>query len=158
MTTYTHKHHIIPKHMGGTDDPDNLVELTVEDHAIAHYVRYRMFGRWQDRLAWNGLANRITHEEAVRQAVSDSHKGKTYEEIHGAKKGQEMRKARAKQMTRLRRGKTWEEIFGPEKARQRKERRARKCTCTICKKEMSSYQFNNHLRRTHHLLRANVNT
>ena len=24
-----HKHHIIPKHKGGTDDPSNLVELTV---------------------------------------------------------------------------------------------------------------------------------
>ena len=25
----THKHHIIPKYMGGTDEPENLVEVTV---------------------------------------------------------------------------------------------------------------------------------
>jgi len=25
----THKHHIIPKHIGGTDDPSNLIELTI---------------------------------------------------------------------------------------------------------------------------------
>jgi len=31
-----HIHHIIPKHMGGTDEESNLVELTVEEHAEAH--------------------------------------------------------------------------------------------------------------------------
>ena len=31
-----HKHHIIPRHMGGTDDPSNLIELTIEEHAEAH--------------------------------------------------------------------------------------------------------------------------
>jgi predicted molibdopterin-dependent oxidoreductase YjgC len=34
-----HKHHIIPKHMGGTDDESNIIELTIEEHAeakIAH--------------------------------------------------------------------------------------------------------------------------
>ena len=26
----THKHHIIPKHIGGTDDPSNLIEQNNE--------------------------------------------------------------------------------------------------------------------------------
>ena len=30
-----HSHHIIPKHIGGTDDPSNIIELTVEEHAAA---------------------------------------------------------------------------------------------------------------------------
>ena len=25
-----HKHHIVPKHMGGSDNPENLIELTIE--------------------------------------------------------------------------------------------------------------------------------
>ena len=33
-------HYIVPKHMGGTDDPDNIVELTVEEHAEAHRKLY----------------------------------------------------------------------------------------------------------------------
>ena len=35
-----HKHHIIPKHAGGTDDPENLVYLSVKEHAIAHAKLY----------------------------------------------------------------------------------------------------------------------
>lgn len=33
---YTEKHHIIPKSLGGTDDPDNLVNLTAREHFICH--------------------------------------------------------------------------------------------------------------------------
>ena len=50
-------HHIVPRHMGGTNDPANLVELTIEDHAIAHFVLWKMHGRVQDKIAWMGLSN-----------------------------------------------------------------------------------------------------
>lgn len=70
MTEYTHKHHIIPKHAGGTNDPKNLVELTALDHAIAHKVLYGLWGRWQDNLAWKLLSGRIPSEEANRLASS----------------------------------------------------------------------------------------
>jgi DNA modification methylase len=45
-----HKHHIIPKHQGGSDDPSNLVELTVEEHALAHKLLYEQYGKWEDIL------------------------------------------------------------------------------------------------------------
>ena len=51
-----HKHHIIPKHAGGTDDPNNIVELTIEEHAEAHRILYKKYNRWQDKVAWMGLA------------------------------------------------------------------------------------------------------
>lgn len=35
---YYEKHHIIPKHDGGTDDKDNLVLLTLYEHLLAHYL------------------------------------------------------------------------------------------------------------------------
>lgn len=54
MTIY-HQHHIIPRHMGGTDDPSNLIKLTVEEHAEAHKLLYEKHGRWQDYAAWQGL-------------------------------------------------------------------------------------------------------
>jgi NUMOD3 motif len=62
-----HKHHIIPKHMGGTDDPNNLVELTIEEHAEAHRLLYEQHGRWQDRVAWQGLAGLVGHDEILKK-------------------------------------------------------------------------------------------
>jgi hypothetical protein len=64
-----HKHHIIPKHAGGTDDPSNLVELTIEEHAEAHRVLWETHGRWQDKLAWLGLTGQVGTEEARLEAI-----------------------------------------------------------------------------------------
>ena len=65
-----HKHHIIPKHIGGTDDPSNLIELTVEEHAEAHRLLYEQQGRWEDYYAWQGLSGQIGKEELIRQIQS----------------------------------------------------------------------------------------
>lgn len=35
---YTEDHHIIPRCIGGTDDPENLVSLTAEEHLTAHLL------------------------------------------------------------------------------------------------------------------------
>jgi len=37
-TQYYEVHHILPKCMGGTNDPDNLVKLTPEEHYLAHQL------------------------------------------------------------------------------------------------------------------------
>lgn len=58
-----HKHHITPRHLGGTDDPDNLIEVTVEEHAEIHRVLYERDGRWQDLAAWKGLSGQISFRE-----------------------------------------------------------------------------------------------
>jgi hypothetical protein len=56
-----HKHHIVPRYAGGTDDPTNLVELTVPAHAEAHRLLYEQHGKLQDKLAWL-LLSRMTEE------------------------------------------------------------------------------------------------
>lgn len=70
-----HKHHIIPKHMGGTDDPANLVELTVEQHAEAHRILYEKYGHIQDKLAWQGLSGIISNQEIIYTLLSEGRKG-----------------------------------------------------------------------------------
>lgn len=71
-----HKHHIIPKHAGGTDDPSNLVELTVEEHAEAHRKLYEEYGRIQDKLAYEGLKGLKSCQEIVYTLHSERMKGK----------------------------------------------------------------------------------
>ena len=61
-----HKHHIVPRHMGGSDDPSNLIELTVEEHADAHRKLWEQYSNIKDYCAWKGLEGTIGKEEIVR--------------------------------------------------------------------------------------------
>jgi len=58
-----HIHHIIPRHIGGSDDPSNLIELTIEEHAKAHFDLWKKFGRIEDKIAWECLSGRNLSEE-----------------------------------------------------------------------------------------------
>lgn len=77
-----HKHHITPRHLGGTDDPDNLVEVTVEEHAEIHRCLWVYGGRWQDRVAWQGLSKQITREKIQQEICRETGKRpKTKEQV-----------------------------------------------------------------------------
>ena len=109
-TIIYHNHHILPKHAGGTDHPDNLVRLSVADHAEAHRKLYEEYGRWQDKLAYRSLSGLIGKDEIIqelqkhinyeairesnrnrvwsdesRQKISNSNKGRTMSD-HNRKK------------------------------------------------------------------------
>lgn len=43
LETYTEIHHIVPKCIGGTDNIDNLVELTPEEHYLAHQLLVKIY-------------------------------------------------------------------------------------------------------------------
>jgi hypothetical protein len=43
IADYTEKHHIIPRCMGGTDEPTNLVRLTPEAHYVAHQLLAKLY-------------------------------------------------------------------------------------------------------------------
>ena len=62
-----HRHHIVPKHAGGSDDPSNLVEVTVEEHANLHLALYLEHGRWQDWIAFNMLSGVSDDSEWARR-------------------------------------------------------------------------------------------
>lgn len=50
-----HRHHVIPRHAGGTDDDSNLVYLTPEEHARAHLELFKKYGKYEDAMAYNSL-------------------------------------------------------------------------------------------------------
>jgi hypothetical protein len=53
--------------MGGSDDPSNLIELTVKEHAEAHLWLWLKYGHWKDRAAWKGLSGKIGKEEIIKE-------------------------------------------------------------------------------------------
>ena len=55
--------------MGGTDDPSNLVELTIEEHAQAHERLYEEHGHDQDRVAALMLRGQISNYDAYMEMV-----------------------------------------------------------------------------------------
>jgi len=71
----THRHHIIPRHAGGTDNEENIVELTIPQHAETHRLLYEQHGRIGDKLAWLCLSGRSTDPEAEAIRIQLATKG-----------------------------------------------------------------------------------
>jgi hypothetical protein len=44
MKEIYHIHHIVPKYMGGTDEPNNLVKLPLWAHAEVHKRLFEVYG------------------------------------------------------------------------------------------------------------------
>lgn len=50
-----HTHHVIPRYLGGSDNAENLICLHPYDHAIAHFVRWKIYKTSGDAWAFNKL-------------------------------------------------------------------------------------------------------
>jgi len=82
----TQDHHIIPKHMGGGNEKENLVNLTLSEHADVHLERWELYGNWQDWCAWKGLSRSIPFAEATKLAQSMANKTKTESQLEACNK------------------------------------------------------------------------
>ena len=58
--------------MGGTDDPNNIVELTIEEHAQAHRELYEKHGHWQDKVAYEGLSGQIPSKQVIAEVYKQN--------------------------------------------------------------------------------------
>ena len=96
--------------MDGTDDPSNLFECSVEEHAELHLALYLEHGHWEDYIAALSLGGIMDREELVAIKLSES----------GKKGG-----ARGKGKTAWNKGKKmWSE---EDRERMSRERTGRKC-------------------------------
>lgn len=64
---YYELHHIVPRHMGGSNDSSNLVLLTFREHVLAHYMLWRIHNKNGDKLMFLLRSNQT--EEAQRLRV-----------------------------------------------------------------------------------------
>jgi hypothetical protein len=62
--------------MGGTDDPDNLVRVTIEKHALLHKQLWEDLGYERDYIAWKTLSGQMTKGEALYKAAAIANKGR----------------------------------------------------------------------------------
>ncbi len=69
--------------MGGSDADDNIIELSVAEHAEAHKKLFEENGNKFDYIAWKTLSKQITFDEATHAAI-----------IEGARRGRLNRKGK----------------------------------------------------------------
>ena len=66
LSDYCESHHIIPKCMNGSDDSHNLVNLTPEEHYLAHQLLMKIYP----------TNHKLVYAATMMCVVSDSHRGK----------------------------------------------------------------------------------
>jgi hypothetical protein len=101
-------HHIIPKSLGGSNRKENIVCLTPKEHFVCHWLLTKMtFGENRKKMCYafwsmtrsNKKMNRSYSSleySVARRCFVGSRKGKSYEEIFGEEKAQELRESRSK--------------------------------------------------------------
>jgi hypothetical protein len=65
-----HRHHLIPRHNGGTNDADNLVKVNIALHAMLHKILWEENHCEEDYLAWRALSGMISKEEIIQERQS----------------------------------------------------------------------------------------
>lgn len=86
-------HHIIPRHEGGTDEIDNLVALTKEQHALAHLRRYEETGNFRDLCAYHMIGYNFTEAHKISSSEGGKIGGKkVYDNSTGIFRSEEDRK------------------------------------------------------------------
>ena len=64
-----HKHHIVPRHAGGTDDPSNLIEVSREVHAGLHYELYLKHNKKEDLCAYYMLTGDMENFRSIYSSL-----------------------------------------------------------------------------------------
>ena len=74
-----HKHHIIPRYRGGTDDPSNVIELSPIQHSMYHYANWQLWSDSRDFCAYKMILGDVKNPEFR------SHRGKAFGSVGGKK-------------------------------------------------------------------------
>ncbi len=77
---YTRKqrHHIIPRYAGGSNDKNNLITLSLEDHHRAHEILFEEFGRYEDVSAMRLIISNLKLTPEEYEARNDRLRNSAY--------------------------------------------------------------------------------
>ena len=126
---YTEIHHIIPKSLGGSNDPSNLVKLTAREHFICHMLLPKMVAgnnRQKMIYAWWAMANQKRPDqyrykissrmyEIVREAAAENHSMYTHSDetkmkLSEARKGKKFSKEWRKNISKSAKNRTADRV------------------------------------------------
>ena len=93
LDSYTESHHIIPRSLGGGDEPDNLVNLTAREHFICHWLLVKMTTGQEHYKMLNAL-RMMRAEKQGQQRYTTKITARVYESIK-----QEYAELQSKQFT-----------------------------------------------------------
>ena len=146
MATVYHKHHIIPKHMGGLDIESNLISLTVEEHTQAHKDLYDKYGKQQDYMAWKCLSGQLGKEEILlmRSKLGASQPGEK-NPMFGKNHSQEAKEKMSDARVGVNYTKFWKTPISEVRANQNNLGIHKKKSCPRCKKLMGGANLKRHL-------------
>jgi len=105
LETYTERHHILPKSLGGTDDATNIVSLTAEEHYLAHQLLVKIYEKLNNQYAYrkmlfalnlmsgkSNLCRSNRYYGWIRRKVSEARKGFTHTQESKDKNSQSCKK------------------------------------------------------------------
>lgn len=69
---YTENHHIVPRSLGGSNAPDNMIRLTAREHLIAHLLLVKIHEKSGDKNAYHKMLKALT---AMTQLSGDNYNG-----------------------------------------------------------------------------------
>ena len=93
LDSYTESHHIVPRSLGGSDDADNLVNLTAREHFICHWLLVKMTIGQEHHKMLNAL-RMMRAEKQGQQRYATKITARVYESIK-----QEYAELQSKQFT-----------------------------------------------------------
>jgi hypothetical protein len=68
LSGYVERHHIIPKCLKGTDNADNIVELSAREHFICHWLLTKMVSNKKEQYQlWNAFSCMLYRENENQQ-------------------------------------------------------------------------------------------
>lgn len=135
--SYSEKHHIVPRSLGGVDKKDNIVYLTAAKHFECHQLLIHMTVDSAKGKMWNALW-RMMNKQSMNQQRDYTFTAYEYEEarkqhaiahslnMSGQKNpffGKLHTHATRTTMSAAKKGKSYEEIFGTDKASEMRNRR-----------------------------------
>jgi len=120
-----HKHHIIPKCMGGTDKKTNLVFLSVNDHIKAHLLLAECFDDESKEQISNLRSARVLNRKSIKvqatlEKISESYRGENnpfFGKYHSKDVIDKIIERNKK-----RKGMTYENIYGVNSENERQKR------------------------------------